>query len=82
MDNIINFPCKDSCIEFERTESFHKAARELGDYIKGLPLITKDNYRLVYLIIEQIHFAEQGAFERGFEMGVKLLKNMNKGAEI
>lgn len=82
MNNIINLPSKDSCIEFERKESFHKAARELGDYIKGLPLTAKDNDRLMYLMIEQIHEAEQGAFERGFEMGIKLLKNMDKGADV
>lgn len=82
MNNIINLPSKDQCIEFERTESFYKAARELGDYIKGLPLTTKDNDRLIFLMIEQIQQAEQGAFERGFEMGVKLLKNIDKRTEV
>lgn len=53
----------------ERTEKFFQTARQLSDFIKGLPLDQPTNDRLVKLMIEQVEEAEHGAFIQGFKMG-------------
>lgn len=53
----------------ERTEKFFQTARQLSDFIKGLPLDQPANDRLVKLMIEQVEEAEHGAFIQGFKMG-------------
>ena len=53
----------------ERTEKFFQIARELSDFIKGLPLDQPTNDRLVKMMIEQVEEAERGAFIQGFKMG-------------
>lgn len=53
----------------ERTEKFFQIAKQLSDFIKGLPLDQPTNDRLVKLMIEQVEEAERGAFIQGFKMG-------------
>ena len=53
----------------ERTEKFFQIARELSDFIKGLPLDQPTNDRLVKMMIEQVEEAERGAFIQGCKMG-------------
>lgn len=53
----------------ERTEKFFQIARQLSDFIKGLPLDQPTNDHLVKMMIEQVEEAEFGAFIQGFKMG-------------
>ena len=53
----------------ERTEKFFQIARQLSDFIKGLPLDQPTNDRLVKMMIEQVEEAERGAFIQGCKMG-------------
>ena len=60
---------QENAIVAERTEEFYRIARELGDFIKGLPISQPDNDRLIALIIQQVQAGEQGTFNQGFHMG-------------
>ncbi len=72
MKKIIDFPSpQDAAIPAARTEEFYKAARELSDFIKELPLSQPDNDKLINLIIQQVQAAEQGTFQQGFQMGIE-----------
>lgn len=53
----------------ERTEKFFQIAKQMSDFIKGLPLDQSTNDRLVKLMIEQVEEAEHGSFIQGFKMG-------------
>jgi hypothetical protein len=65
--NVVDFPIP--YIEVERTPEFFEAAKELSDFIRGLPLSHADNDKLIELIIKNINLAETGAFMKGLEMG-------------
>lgn len=60
---------QEAAITIERTEEFYSIARELSEFIKGLPLSQPDNDKLIALIIRQVQAGEQGAFNQGFRMG-------------
>ena len=53
----------------ERTENFFQIAKQLSNFIKGLPLDQPTNDRFVKMMIEQVEEAERGAFIQGFKMG-------------
>lgn len=72
MSKIITFPSNKPALVIERTEDFKKAARELSDFIKGLPLSHPDNDKLIALIIAQVKQAEKDAFIQGFLAGSEL----------
>lgn len=78
MGKIINLneyrSASEAAIPIERTEEFHKAAKELDGFIAALPLTQPNNDRLVNLIIKQVQASEQGAFAQGFRMGVEFAK--------
>jgi len=61
-------------IKMERTEDYYKAARELSDYIKALPLPQPENDALVELIHAHVHHASAGALAQGFRMGMEFQK--------
>lgn len=63
-----------AAIEVERTEEFYRIARELSDFIKGLPISQTDNDKLIAIIIQQVQAGEQGAFNQGFRMGSEFNK--------
>lgn len=48
-------------VEMKRTDEFYQAARELGNYIRTLPLSQPQNDHLIKLIIDQVNTAERGA---------------------
>lgn len=50
------------------------AAKELSEFIKGLPLTVEQNDKLVHGMIGQVVLAERAAFEQGFVWAVELLK--------
>ncbi len=63
-----------AAITIERTEEFYSIARELSEFIKGLPLSQPDNDKLIAVIIQQVQAGEQGAFNQGFRMGSEFNK--------
>lgn len=63
-----------AAIEAERTEEFYSIARELSEFIKGLPLSQPDNDKLIAIIIKQVQAGEQGTFNQGFHMGYNFAK--------
>ena len=58
-----------AAIAVERTPDFFQVAQQLSDFIKELPLDQPTNDRLIALMVEQVHQAEEGAFSQGFRMG-------------
>lgn len=73
--NIIDNNClEDAYITTDRSEKFIKIAKDLGEFIKTLPLSVEDNNKLVYMMIEQITTAEHDAFLQGCDLGIKLGK--------
>lgn len=60
---------QEAAITIERTEEFYSIARELSEFIKGLPLSQPDNDKLIALIIRQVQAGEQGAFAQGLRIG-------------
>ena len=68
MDKIINFP-KGAEIPLQHTEQFFESARQLSEFIKGLPLPLPDNDRLIALILSQMEDGTKDAFVQGFHMG-------------
>ena len=71
-------------IKMECTEDYYKAARELSDYIKALPLPQPENDALIELILAQVHHASAGALAQGFRMGMEFQKweRKKKGASL
>ena len=61
-------------VEIKRTDEFYQAARELGDYIRPLPLSQPQNDHLIKLIIDQVNTAEKGAFLQGFRMAMDIAR--------
>ena len=59
-------------IGIERTADFFDAAKQLSEFIYGLPLDKPTNDRLVALMVYQVRQAEKGAFFQGFRMGMEL----------
>ena len=71
MDNVVfAWGDQDIAIQINRTEQMLAAARELSDYIAGLPLTAEQNNALVSLMIKQVQEAERGAFIQGFKWGM------------
>ena len=68
------FSDTDRIIEIERTEEFYNAAKELGEFIKNLPLTSEDNDKLIEAIIKQVHAAE----ESGYKFGVKISAELHR----
>lgn len=48
---------------------WERQARELSDYIKGLPLPRKENDRLVALMREHYRMTAQEVYASGYEVG-------------
>lgn len=79
MDNVVLIETawenRDLAIQIERTDKMIAVARELGDYIRGLPLTAEQNNALVALTIKQVQEAERGAFVQGFKWGKEYEKS-------
>lgn len=56
-----------------RSKEFVDVAKRLGDFIKGIPMDTYTNDKLVDLMVKQVEVAEFDAFEFGFSMAIKLM---------
>lgn len=56
-----------------RSKEFVDVAKRLGDFIKGIPMDTYTNDKLVDLMVKQVNVAERDAFMFGFDMATKLM---------
>lgn len=63
--------------EIRRTPYFYRVARQLSEFIAGLPLSAQDNNELVKLMVQQVEAAECGAYSCGFGDGEKASKWKN-----
>lgn len=75
MGKVIDFPLIDMVrvyIKIKHTEDFLELAKNLREFIKGLPISNEDNDKLIKLILVQIQQAEKDSFLQGFEMGLEL----------
>ena len=68
MEKIINFP-KGAEIPLQHTEQFFESARQLSEFIKGLPLPLPDNDRLIALILSQMEDGTKGRICTRFPYG-------------
>lgn len=60
-----------SAVIIERTPEYLEASKQLGAFIKSLPLDELTAHRLVELTVEQTKAAEHGALLQGFRMGLE-----------
>lgn len=60
-----------SLTSIERTPEYFQASKQLGSFIKDLPLDELTAHRLVELTVDQIQAAEHGALLQGFKMGLE-----------
>ncbi len=60
-----------SAIQIERTEDFYNILHALNVQIEALGLEIDKQNELAWLIIKQIGAAEIGAFNTGFDVGIK-----------
>lgn len=66
----------DYAVKINRSEEFKKMADILSQYIIDLKLPSDKNDELIALMVRQVNIAEQDSFLQGFDMGVKLMKDM------
>ena len=81
MGKVIDFPSKDSVrvyIRFEHTEDFLVLAKNLSEFIKGLPISNDDNDKLIKLMSDQIQQAEKDSFEQGFGIGLQIAEYLQE----
>lgn len=48
-------------MKIKRTKEFYQASRQISDFIKGLPLSTEDNDKLVHNLVEYTNTVERSA---------------------
>ena len=58
-------------VTIERTTEYFQVSKQLGAFIKDLPLDELTAHRLVELIVDQTQAAEHGALLQGFKMGLE-----------
>lgn len=73
-----NFSDTDRMIEIERTEEFYNAAKELGEFIKNLPLTSEDNDKLIGAVIKQVHAAEESGYKFGLKISSELYRQKGR----
>ena len=81
MGKVINFPLKDMVrvyIKIEHTENFSILAKNLSEFVKGLPISNDDNDKLIKLMSEQIQQAEKDSFEQGFNIGLEIAEYLQE----
>lgn len=69
-------------MEIKRTKEFYQASRQISDFIKGLPLSTEDNDKLVHNLIEYTNTVEQSAALFGVQAGMQLAQGLSRDAEL
>lgn len=63
-------------IEIELTDEYKEKLFEASDFIKDLPLSHAENGKLVALLTNATNQAMKDAFLQGFELGIKVTKEV------
>lgn len=69
-------------MEIKRTKEFYQASRQISDFIKGLPLSTEDNDKLVSRLVEYTNTVERSAALFGVQVGMQLAQGLSRDAEL
>lgn len=69
-------------MEIKRTKEFYQASRQISDFIKGLPLSTEDNDKLVHNLVEYTNAVERNAALFGVQVGMQLAQGLSRDAEL
>lgn len=69
-------------MEIKRTKEFYQASRQISDFIKGLPLSTEDNDKLVHNLVEYTNTVERNAALFGVQVGIQLAQVLSRDAEL
>ena len=64
-------------VEIPKQAVFYRVTQELSDFIDSLPISREANNRLVELMTRQTIDAEHSGFLSGFEMGLKMQKQLD-----
>lgn len=69
-------------MEIKRTKEFYQASRQISDFIKGLPLSTEDNDKLVHNLVEYTNTVEQNAALFGVQVGLQLAQGLSRDEKL
>lgn len=69
-------------MEIKRTKEFYQASRQISDFIKGLPLSTEDNDKLVSRLVEYTNTVERSAALFGVQVGMQLAQGLSRDAKL
>lgn len=69
-------------MEIKRTKEFYQASRQISDFIKGLPLSTEDNDKLVSRLVEYTNTVERNAAIFGVQVGMQLAQGLSRDAKL
>lgn len=69
-------------MEIKRTKEFYQASRQISDFIKGLPLSTEDNDKLVHNLVEYTNTAERSAALFGVQVGMQLAQGLSRDTKL
>lgn len=65
-------------MEIKRTKEFYQASRQISDFIKGLPLSTEDNDKLVHNLVKYTNTVERNAALFGVQVGIQLAQGLSR----
>lgn len=69
-------------MEIKRTKEFYQASRQISDFIKGLPLSTEDNDKLVHNLVEYTNTVERSAALFGVQVGMQLAQGLTRDTKL
>lgn len=69
-------------MEIKRTKEFYQASRQISDFIKGLPLSTEDNDKLVHNLVEYTNTVERSAALFGVQVGMQLAQGLSRDTKF
>lgn len=61
---------EDVIIQIRRSPEFISTAQAVSDYLKDLPLSREQNDRIIALMVDHTHAAEQSGFRDGIRYGI------------
>lgn len=69
-------------MKIKRTKEFYQASRQISDFIKGLPLSTEDNDKLVHNLVEYTNTVERSAALFGVQVGMQLAQGLSRDTKL
>lgn len=69
-------------MEIKRTKEFYQASRQISDFIKGLPLSTEDNDKLVHNLVEYTNTVERSTALFGVQVGMQLAQGLSRDTKL